>query len=341
MGGTESKTAATLSANTAIINESSMNYLNSLVNNAAIDTMISSVKKCSAAVIQNQKLTIKNIKCGDNCNISLFQDQTAWLDFSCAQKDDIQMEVIQKMIDTLNQSLVANASNDLVNKMNSNLQTKSQQDWGTFPWSGSSANTTVSQNINNYVKSKTNTNVTNAIQNSVYASFKNSSINDCITKIINSQEIQASDVTAGTNFTFTINQSQTAKLISSCIQNSNVTNRVVADVTKFAGLDLSIKNDTGVDNTSETTAETIAKNTGFLQGLGDAFSGIGTAFSSILSGLGLTAITPFMAPSSASSSLCCLCLCCLLMIVLMMGGLGGDSTDATGSSVDLNTANYQ
>jgi len=336
MGGTESKTAAMLTSNTTVINQSSLNYMNSLVNNAAINTMIESVKKCSASIIQNQKLTIKNIKCGDNCNIALFQDQTAWLDFTCAQKDDVQMEVINKMIDTINQSLNSGASNDLVNKMNSNLKTKSQQEWGTFPWSGSTANTDLKQNINNYVQNKNNTNITNAIQNSVYANFKNSNINECITKIISNQEISAQDISAGKNFSFTINQSQTSKLISSCIQNSNVTNRVVADVTKFAGLDLQIKNDTGVSTESTATTETTAVNSGFLQGIGSVFSGIGSAFSNILSGFGLTALTPFMAPSSASSSMCCLCLCCLLILVLLMGGMSGDN-----STADLSTADYQ
>lgn len=322
MGGTSSTTSANLTSNTIITNENSMNYLNSLVNKAAVDTMIENVKKCSASLVQNQKLTIKGLKCGDNCNIALLQDQKSWLDFTCAQKDDIQMSVIQKMIDTMQQALKDNVSADILNKMNSNLSTKSKQDWGTFPWSGSTANTNVNQAVNNFVTNKTNTNVKNAIENSMYASFKNSNINNCIAQIIATQEITAQDIQAGAQFTFTINQTQTANLVAQCIQNANITNQVVADVAKFAGLDLQIQKSNSSSTTSEATAETSAKNTGLLQGIGDAAAGVGAAVGNIFSAVGLAFLTPFMGPSSASSISCCLCLCCLMIIMLMAGGMG-------------------
>lgn len=341
MGGTSSKTAATLSSNTVVINQSSLNYLNTTTNSVGVSTLIQNVQKCSAALVQSQNLTVKNISCGNNCDISLFQNQSAWLDFTCAQQVDVQMAVIQQMANTINQALTTYAANDLINQMNSNLSTKSQQDWGTFPWSGSSASTSVTQNINNYVKNNTNVNVTNAIQNSVYASFQNSNISNCIAQIINSQQIQAQNITAGTNFTFTINQAQTASLVEQCIQSANIANQVVSDVTGFAGLGLQITNATTAENTSETKAETEAVNSGILQGISGVVSSIGTAFGNILSGLGLTALVPFMGPISASSSLCCVCLCCLIIILVIFGGmssLNGTATTTTSPDIDLNTA---
>ena len=340
MGGSESKTNATLDSNTTVINESTLNQFNSLVNKTAVNTMIENVKKCSASVVQSQHLTIKNITCGDNCNIALAQDQSAWLDFNCAQKDDVQMDVIQKMIDNINTTLKDNTSTDLLNKLNSNISSKSQSDWGALPWGGSSSNANVNQSIKNYVSNKTNVNTSNAIENAVYASFKNSNINECIAKIISEQEIKATDISAGKNFTFTVNQSQKADAIASCIQNANIASRVITDVTKFAGLDLSIKKDTEVENISETKAESESKNTGFFQGIGSVVESVGTAignvFGGLLSGLGLGAFAPLLGPSRSSSLCCC---CCIIILIILMVIFGGGMSFLTGSSTESSTGN--
>lgn len=334
MGGSSSTANVTLESNTTIINESTMNSFNQLVNKTAVDTMIENVKKCSASVVQSQHLVVKHIKCGDNCNISLAQDQKAWLDFTCAQKDDVQMEVVQKMIDTISNGLKDNSSTDLLNKLNSNVSNKAKSDWGALPWGGSTTNTNVNQKINNYVSNKTNVNVKNAIENSVYASFKNSNINECIAKIVSEQEIQASDIEAGKNFTFTVNQSQKADAIASCIQNANIASRVISDVTKFAGLNLEIKKDTKVQNLSETKVESEALTTGFFQGIGSIFSGI---IGSIFGALGMGALAPISAPSSSSSLLLCCCLCCLIIIFVIFGGvfMGGSANTSTGTPSDV------
>lgn len=332
MGGTTSKSSATLSNNTVVVNQSTLNSLNTTTNTTAVNSLISNVQQCSASIVQNQTLTIKGVSCGDNCNISLFQNQSAWLDFKCAQQASVQNSVMQQMSTSLNSQLASGMSTNLLNTINSALSAKSQQDWGTFPWSSSTATTAVQQEINNYVSSKTNTNITDAVNNSVYANFKTSNFNNCIASIINSQEITAENITAGTSFTFTINQSQTAQNVTNCIQSINIANGVVSDIAKLAGLALQINNDTGVSNESATTAQSEATNSGILQGVASVVQSITAGLGDLLSGLGLAVLIPFMIPSSGCLFFCCSCMCCIVMMMLMGGGFGGSS------GADLDTA---
>ena len=337
MGGSASTSQATLSANTAIINQSTMNQLNSIVNTTAVNTMIENVKTCSASVVQSQHLVIKNITCGDNCNIALAQDQSAWLDFSCAQQDTIQMEVIQSMVDNINTAILENTSTDLLNKLSSDISSKSKSDWGALPWGGSTSNANVKQDINNYVSNNTNVTVKNAIENAVYANFKNSNINSCIAKIISDQEIEATDISAGKNFTFTVNQTQNASAMASCIQSANVISRTINDIAKFANLTVDIKKDTTTENTSETTVESESTATGFFQGIATVVQSIGTAinsiFSGLLSGLGLSALAPISSPSCFSLICCCCCIFIFIIIFGVFGGMGSGDASADGSSV--------
>lgn len=320
MGGSSSTMNATLESNSMVVNENTLNQLNKVVNKVAVDTLIENVKKCSASLVQSQKLTVKHIKCGDNCNIALAQDQKAWLDFSCAQKDEIQMDVVQKMVDTISSKMKESSSADLMNKLNSNISNKSQSDSTGFPWGGSTTNTNVNQKINNYVSNKTTTNIQNVLENAVYSNFKNSNIDECMAKLINEQEITATDIEAGKNFSFTVNQAQKAEAIASCIQGANIASRVVSDLAKYSDLDLTVKKDTTIKNESELKAEAASKQTGILGGIAEIFGGMsGGSFAS----LGLTGLMPLLAPILSPSVSSSSCSCCIIIIIILFMVLGG------------------
>lgn len=254
--GASSSAAVTQEFETTVINRSTINTLNKMVNTTAVNTLIQSVKNCSSTIVNSQRIVFKKFTAGGDIDINVSQNQSAWLNLSCAQRDEVKNDVITSMIDTITQALNSSTSQDVINKLNAEASSKSEEGWLTMPWGGASSDSSVNQKIKTYVENKKETNIQNVIENAVYANFTNSSYDECISKIINSQEIEAENLDAGGSIRFTANQEQAATLISECIQEANVTNRAVNDITRFLGI--KIKEDVTQSTIIEAEAESKA-----------------------------------------------------------------------------------
>ncbi len=262
-GGASSSAAVTQENETIVINKSAIDILNKSVNTTAVDTLITNVKNCSSSIINNQRIVFRRFNAAEDININVSQNQSAWMDLSCAQRDEVKNEVMAKMVDTINQSLQSTAQQDVISKLNADSSAKAEQGWLSTPWGGASSDSTVNQKIKTYVENNRKTDIKNVIETAVYANFTNSNYDECIGKIVNSQEIVAEDLTAGRNILFTADQVQATQLLTQCIQEANVTSRAVNDVARF--LEIQIKED--VKQSAESDAEGSAESVAITQGL--------------------------------------------------------------------------
>jgi hypothetical protein len=252
-GGASSGSTVVQEGETVVINRSSINALNKLVNTTAVNTMMENVKQCSAAVLNNQNLRIKKLYIGDNGVVTIEQLQQAGLDMSCAQRENIQNSIMTSMVDTIMAQLQSTANQDVVSKLNALTTAKSEQEWGALPWGGATSDSGVSQKIKTHVENTRHTSIQNVIENAVYANFTNSNYSSCINSIVQQQSIELEDVQTGVNVKFTINQSQAANLAAKCIQETDVTNRAINDVVRNVGL--KIKEDTSQSSSTDVTGE--------------------------------------------------------------------------------------
>lgn len=331
MGGSQSTTQASLSSNTTVVNQSALNLLSSTANTNTINNMINAAKNCSSTISQGQNINLGDITVGGQSSATITQQQAASLDFTCLQQNTVQNQIIQQLASSLTQAFQNNSSSDLLNKLNSAIKQKSQSESIGFPWGGSSTNTSVNQKINNYIANKTTTNLSDVVNNATYANFQTSTIDTCLAQIIQNQQIAAGNVTVTGKSQFAITQSQNVAALTKCIQTADIASKVVSDVTKYAGLTLSVKNDAAASNTSETSAESSTQQIGLFGGISKVVDSLGGLVQNLFTGIGLGILAP-LAPSLVS---CCCCLCCLIILFVIFGGMG-----IMGSSSDVTTTDY-
>ncbi|AYV76892.1 MAG: hypothetical protein Barrevirus3_12 [Barrevirus sp.] len=299
-----SHSTATLESNTVVINQSDINVLNKTVNNITMNLMIDNAKSCGASILQSQDIGVGNLTVGRGTKVDIGQEQTAKMNFTCLQKDNVQVDIINKIADTLKQQLNNSANTDIINKLQANVQAKTQDQWASFPWANASANTDVKEKINTYVKNNTKVSLNNVIENATFATFKNTNVQDCLSKVIQSQKQTFGSITAEDGATLSLKQQQSTDLLAQCIQESNIAQSIMTDVIKFADLNLQIKKDTNVDNSMETVQEAEATKQGFFQGVSGFFTGIFGSYAGI---------------ASAICVILALCLCFLLIMLFFFG----------------------
>lgn len=331
MGGAQSTSSATLKSNNVVVNEAAINSLNQTISTSTTNSMVETAKSCSAGLTQDQTILLGDITVSGGSSGSITQSQASKLNFNCLQDDKIQMQIIQPIINTINDAIQNNASTDLINKLNAQLKNKTSSDWGALPWGGSTTNTTTNQSIKNYVSSKTNVNIKNAVENSVFANFKTQISDGCIAKVIQNQKIAAGNLTISGGSKYAITQMQNAELLASCVQQSNIVDKVIKEVTSFAGLNYVGTNTTSASNTATAEVESSAVNTGFFQGIGSAIESVGKSIGSIVQGLGFGLLVPFAIPISICCIILCCCICSFFLFSMGKGG-GGESSNTYAAS---------
>jgi hypothetical protein len=312
MGNTSSTANATLSSKNVIVNTTALNDLNTQITNTAVNSMISIASNCGSALTQSQQAQFGNITLTGNATATVNQQQLANMNFSCLQQESIQQSLVATMASTINNAIQSNSSTALLNSLNAAIANKTQSDFASTNFGGTTTNTATAQAISNYVKNNSTATVSNVIRNSVYGTFKNTIANNCIAKVVQAQNISVSNLTASDNAQFLSSQAQNASLLTNCVQNTNIVNQVVNDLTSFSGLTVTSQSGTEISNTAKAELESSAVASGLFEGVATAIASIGTALGSIfgLSGLGL--------PLGVSSGSVCLCIICIVIIYFAM-----------------------
>ncbi|ARF09574.1 hypothetical protein Indivirus_1_197 [Indivirus ILV1] len=316
MGGSHSRATADLQSNTVIVNQTDIALLNKTVNTLTVNMMIDIAKSCGATIAQTQGQTIGTIVAGGKSTVNVGQDQTAKMSFSCLQKDSVQMDIINKITDTLKAQLANTNNSEVLNKMSANLQAKASDQWGSFPWGGASSEVDIKQKVNTYVNNNTKIDLKNVVENASYANFTTKIAASCIGKIIQEQNQAVGAIIGGDSSTINLTQSQAADMVMSCVQQADLAQNILSDVVKFTDLNLQIKNDTNVENKMEAEGESIKTKQGFFQAISSFFSDI---FDSVLGSL-KKFLGPYGGIIAGLVVLAFFCVCCLLILYFLFGG---------------------
>lgn len=309
MGATQSKSAVSNINNQIIVNKTSLDLLNEQNNSVIANTIMKSAQNNSASIIQNQSVTIRNIKAKGDIDIGkITQNQSAMLNFTGLNATDIKNDasttLLTQMMNNIKNStdtttlaqMIANASSA------TNVGALSMPGWAS---SDSSVINAASTNIQNTTDYK----LRNIVSNSIANNFTSDNVSNCIASVSNSQDVTVADiVSTDGKFLFSgVDQTQAATTIANCVNQSGVTNKIINDLSNVFGItiDESKKTETTTtqDGTTTSTTET--------QGLLDSFSSLITSvFGSLFSGYATIIGISFV------SSLCCCC-CILLMIMAL------------------------
>ncbi len=329
MGGSESKSSIEQEANTNITTRTDINILNSTTNTAIVNSTIENVKKCSSSLLQTQNIRIIGLTSGGDINIDSTQVQAGMLNFACAQEDIIHNEIKTEMINEIMNSLSSNVDNGVLSDLGAIADSKSTDEWGSFPWGGADSESDVSQTINTEINTSMNKDLRNVVKLAVETNFTNKNFNECINKVVLQQEFLAQNLTSGGNITLTVNQDQAAKVYAQCIQDSKISNFVTQNIVDFLGIE--VREDVSSDVTSILDAESYSE--GLSQGPLGAVGGlVGGVLDTLLAPLNalfgnFASIWSVLGGVvGLASSVCCCCI--IIMIILSLVGWFWDDISA-------------
>jgi len=337
MGGTESKAVVVNVANKMIINESTVNIVNQQLNTMVANAIIKDAKNCGAALAADQSINVKRIKVEGDIIIKANQKQKVQLSFGCVQASAVRNDVANDMVAKMMAGLETSTSTDVLEKLEAIADAKAKSELGSDPL-GTKASS-VSEQISNYTqKTTTHKNIENIVKNATESNFTSDTVQNCLSKIIAEQTVDVEDAESRKgNFILEVDQDQAVDMVMSCIQNSDVSQKITAQVLS----DLKVE----TKDTSETKIVTEMKGKATASAESTGFAGMIKALGAMLAALGLGFISPIVALCSSVYSSTISCCCCLLIVgVIMMatssgGGAQGSGASGTGQNFSHNMSN--
>jgi hypothetical protein len=327
--GNSSSSSSNIVNNTTTNNETNYNNIQKSTTNVAVESIMTAAANCSASIDQNQNTTLGNLVArGKGSKIGISQNQSANLNFSCVQISKMENKIQTDMVNKIMQELENNFSAEAKAQMKAAAEAKQANGaLSTAIASSSSSNSNVTNNTttNNVL----NTNIQNIVTNNVSQNMKTSNLQECISNLVQNQNMNAGNLSALEGGEINLSQDQVATSVAECKQMNQMSAGIAAGV--FADLDISAKNDarTSSDTVASAESKSTQENQGIITALGGAISGIigsiGSIFGNIF-GMATGAIVLCI--------LICLCCCLSLCAMMFMGGSGKSSTPSAEPAQD-------
>jgi hypothetical protein len=336
MGSTQSTNNQV--SNTNIITNDTLKMVNENLNNFTANTVISQASNCSAGLNQNQTFNMSGTKIAKDLNIgSIDQNQKASLTFDCVQLSNFQGEIANGILDRLTSELKSNYGAEALGKMAAEAAAKSKSGFAS-----TAGDTTTTNNTAFNFNSITNIDkdIKNVMENNITNNLNLNSLQECISMVSSSQNIDLSDMDIGKSAIIgSVSQDQAADTMSKCVQQQGVVNSVTNNIAKDLGMEISNASTVKSSVEMKSTGNTESENSGVFESLGGAISGILKSVGDVLNGLLGGLLKGPMIIVAAIVLIICMCLCCCLSccaIMMMGGGKGGNTSSSTsGSSVGL------
>jgi hypothetical protein len=254
MGGkSSSESNITNEVNTLINNQTTINHLTETSNEVVTNTTMEQAKSCEASVLMGQTVLIENVRAhGDIVIGEVNQTQDAMVTLTCVQSSDIKKAATANIASAVMAEIESKDKTDVLSQIENELSQTSATSGDSM---GGQAST--SSNVNNItnteINTSTNINLTNILRNRVENNLKTDDIQQCISKLSNSQDIRYRNIesTAGSVTFKAMSQSQVAKSMTDCIQESK---SLETALTEFANDVTSV-----VKKSSETSATSETK----------------------------------------------------------------------------------
>jgi hypothetical protein len=293
-GGSKSRSSLRQELDTTVINRSEINILNETINNIAIDAIMKNADSCSAGLVGEQGIEVGNIKARGDVDLDFSQDIRATLTFSCINATKVRNDISTTLIDKIMGNLETSTSTDIVNQLGSVGATKAESGASSFPWNkGVTASSDVVQTVKSTSITENRKNVSSILNNAIKSSFTNENIKKCISKVNNEQTIGIGSV-EGENIKFVFNQDMSQKLIAECVNQSDISQKLSSNLTKFFDIDVLDDTSTTVSSGAKSKQDTSAKQQGIIDEVGGAagnavggvVGGVGNAVGGVVGGVG-------------------------------------------------------
>lgn len=313
MGNTESTTNIKQVNDTLTVNQNSFNSKVEQLNQQVSETTISDAKKCSAAINNNQAITVQGLTVKGDLNLSTKQSSKAALSLSCVQSTQVRQQAGSQMIANITDSIANSADNQILQQLESKAKSAAEQQFAGIGNAETNTNidtTNISRTIN-----QSAVNISKLVKNVVENKFKSETISNCISENKMQQEASFKDITVGGNATMVFEQDAVTEAVTSCIQDSGIGNDIMSTVASELGVKVVNENKTVTSQENKADSESTAKNKGALEGVAGVVDSVGGAwsgvFKSILGEGGIGGM--FSSPGF-------LIFCCVIFILLAVGG---------------------
>jgi hypothetical protein len=305
MGNTTSDVNITNTNNQLFTNKNYVNTVSENLNTQISNNIINDAKLCSAAINNNQEITINGFSTAGNFNFSADQNQTAALTFSCIQSTTVRNNTGSEIIAQMTNALQNNVNNEALAQLDTNAKNSATSDFGAI---GNTQAKTNVNTINNYNSvTENHKDIENVVKNVVENNFSSETIQNCTNQANNNQNINLQNITVGGNTAIAINQTQAASVIAECIQKSEVGNSIVNN----AATQLGVKVEDTTLASSSQSSKSVSDTSSTAKGLSDLFSSPGVIIGIVLA---------------------CICSFCIVAIVVKMRSGGKTVSGSSGSS---------
>lgn len=305
MGG-NSSSKITQENNQLFINKSTVNTFTEDVINTAINNTMSLGSGCTNSIFNDQNFNLSNLKIKGNLNLDVNQIMQDYTTFGCVNDTNARNSIGVGMIQTFLDNIKNASDNNILNILNARAEATSNVEFN--PFTQSKSNTNVNQINDTTIYSENVQNIVNTIKDSLAVNMETKIMSECINKNFNEQNFNISYDEVGGNVDILLEQAQANQIVSNCINKTVAANNVIAEVLNYLGVETI--NDT--ENQVTTIDEAVASAVTFIKGI---FESLGSFIGNILSSIGLAVLAPFAIPISSFSSVCFCCCCCLFILV--------------------------
>jgi hypothetical protein len=314
-----SKSSITNSINNNTINSSDFENISKNIQESATNTLLENASSCSSSVEQNNTCNLANMQVGGNFTFSGTQSNKASVNFSCVQSSSAANSMTDAMTAAVSSEMGVLNGTEAAAKINAAAAAASKSG---FLSTGGGSNSNASTNITNNVTNQTKAIVENIFKKNISNNFSSKTVDECIGRTTQTNNINLSGMKVGGNANVPCNQSNSVEQVSECKQLTEAINKSMSKAAQELGFKIEASSSTKTKNEVKATATSEAISTGPIQDLGNAVSGVIGSIGNVFGLASLGVAAPFIIYS------CCICCCIILSLVssaIAMKSGGGSS----------------
>lgn len=291
--GNSTSSEITYENNNIVTSNTTLNQLNEKLNETVSNTIISAAQACSTSTISKQTFDISAMDVTDDVNIGgITQSAKVNVNLACVDKDAVVTDAIASMMEYVNGTVVSGLSSDMIQKLDANAASTLSQGALSIPPIANNTNTSVSQKTKNLITNNSTTNINNVVKNSFVNNFSDNTIQNCISNVLASQDINLKFGKIGKSLNVKgIDQTQIAESIVKCEKLHDATNKSLNAITSALGITVVSDTKSKASTESKLTATSKSESKGLFDIFGEfaqyiPYMVVGLVVVAIIGGIG-------------------------------------------------------
>lgn len=244
--GSSSRSTINIVNNVLEVDKNTITVSNDQINKLIVDTIVNSAQNCSGTAISNQDIILSGVTAEGDFGGIFTQDSTVNLDFKCVNANDVKDSVSTDMINDLMTDLQSNTNQEVLAKMSAAANAQSDSGFLSILSAPSNSKSNVKMQNNYNILKDYQRNIVNSVSNILQKNFTTNIVSNCIATAIANQKVIISNIKTNGNFTPTINQTIAVSLITNCLNQNGVSNKITQELINTFGIK-------AIDTTSQSS----------------------------------------------------------------------------------------